>query len=129
MQVVDPHIDLWNFETGRYPWLQAPGKTFMGDYNALAKTHEVREFLEDGIEVLKVVHVEAAHDPADPLAETRWLQLLADTLGNSGMPQGIVAYADLSAHDVGNLFVAHAKHPNVRGIRQILNGHCQVEAS
>ena len=40
----------------------------MGDYGALAKTHEVREFLEDayGIEVLKVVHVEAAHDPADP---------------------------------------------------------------
>src|SRR6516165_32948 len=70
MQVVDPHIHLWNLETGRYPWLQAPAKTFMGDYKALAKTHEVREFLEDadGIEVLKVVHVEASHDPADPLA-------------------------------------------------------------
>ena len=97
----------------------------MGDYKALAKTHEVRELLEDadGIEVLKVVHVEAAHDPVDPLAETRWLQLLADTPGNGGMPQGIVAYADLSAHDVGDLLAAHAKHPNVRGIRQILNVH------
>jgi predicted TIM-barrel fold metal-dependent hydrolase len=46
---------------------------------------------------------------------------LADTPGNSGMPQGIVAYADLSAHDVGDLFAAHAKHPNMRGTRQILN--------
>jgi len=45
--------------------------------------------------------VEAAYDPADPLAETPRLHLLADTPGNSGMPQGIVAYADLSAHDVG----------------------------
>ena len=67
--------------------------------------------------------MEAAHDPADPLAETRWRQLLADTPGNSGMPQGIVAYADLSAEDVGDLLAAHAKHPNVRGIRQILNVH------
>jgi predicted TIM-barrel fold metal-dependent hydrolase len=67
--------------------------------------------------------VEAAHDPADPLAETRWLQLLADTPGNSSIPQGIVAYADLSAHDVGDLLAAHAKHPNVCSIRQILNVH------
>ena len=114
MKVVDPHIHLWNLETGRYPWLQAPGKTFMGDYNALAKTHEVREFLvdADGIEVLKVVHVEAAHDPTDPLAETRWLRLLADTPGNSGMPQGIVAYADLSAHYVGVVISGAASGKN-----------------
>jgi predicted TIM-barrel fold metal-dependent hydrolase len=39
------------------------------------------------------------------------------------MPQGIVAYADLTAHDVGDLLAAHAKHPNVPGIRQILNVH------
>ena len=40
----------------------------MGDYETLTETHEVRESLEDadGIKVLKVVHVEAAHDPADP---------------------------------------------------------------
>ena len=42
MQVLDPHIHLWNLETGRYPWLQAPGKTFMGDYKTLTETHEVR---------------------------------------------------------------------------------------
>jgi len=121
-------IPIFTFGTSKRAGIhgcRAPAKTFMGDYNALAKTHEVREFLEDadGIEVLKVVHVEAAHDRADPLAETRWLQLLADTAGNSGMPQGIVAYADLSAEDVGDLLAAHAKHPNVRGIRQILNVH------
>jgi predicted TIM-barrel fold metal-dependent hydrolase len=46
------------------------------------------EFLADTgeIEVLKVVHIDAAHDPADPLAETRWLQSLADDPNKRGHP-------------------------------------------
>jgi predicted TIM-barrel fold metal-dependent hydrolase len=125
MQVVDPHIHLWNLDKGRYPWLAAPSRSFMGDYAALAKTYEVHEFLGEaaGIEVLKVVHIDAGHDPTDPLAETRWLQSLADSPGNRGMPHGIVAYADLSAPDVADLLAAHAGYRNVRGIRQILNVH------
>ena len=125
MQVVDPHIHLWNLETLRYPWLAKPARTFMGEYGALAKTHEVKEFLADAgeIEVLKVVHIDAGHDPAEPVAETRWLQSLADAPGNRGIPHGIVAYADLSAPDVGDLLARHARHPNLRGIRQILNVH------
>jgi predicted TIM-barrel fold metal-dependent hydrolase len=125
MQVVDPHIHLWNLETLHYPWLAKPGRTFMGEYGSLARTHAVEEFLADagGIEVLKVVHVDAGHDPADPLAETRWLQSLADTPGNRGIPHGIVAFADLSAPDVERTLSQHAQHRNLRGIRQILNVH------
>jgi len=125
MQVVDPHIHLWNLETNHYPWLAKPGHTFMGEYGPLARTHEVKEFLADAgeVEVLKVVHIDAGHDPADPLAETRWLQSLIDAPGSRGMPQGIVAYADLSVPGVDALLAAHAAHPNVRGIRQILNVH------
>ena len=90
------------------------GEDLHGRLQCARKTHEVREFLvdADGIEVLKVVHVEAAHDPTDPLAETRWLRLLADTPGNSGMPQGIVAYADLSAHYVGVVISGAASGKN-----------------
>ncbi len=125
MRVVDPHIHLWNPDRLHYPWLAAPQPSFMGEYGSLAKTHEVAEFLADatGIEVLKAVHIEAGQDPADPLAETRWLQSVADAPGNRGIPQGIVAYADLSRPDVDQLLAAHAAFPNVRGIRQILNVH------
>lgn len=125
MQVVDPHIHLWNLEANHYPWLAKPGRTFMGEYGSLARTHKVKEFLADaeGVEVLKVVHIDAGHDPADPLAETRWLQALSDAPGSRGMPQGIVAYADLSLPGADALLAAHAAHPNVRGIRQILNVH------
>lgn len=83
------------------------------------------EFLEGAgdIEVLKVVHVEAGQDPKNPVDETRWLQSLAEAPGNHGMPQAIVAYADLSAPDVETVLAAHRESKNVRGIRQILNVH------
>jgi predicted TIM-barrel fold metal-dependent hydrolase len=125
MQVVDPHIHLWNPQTHHYPWIAKPGRTFMGDYGAITGKHEVSEFLADAgeIEVLKTVHVEAAHDPADPLAETAWLQSLANEPASRGIPHGIVAAANLADPDVERLLAAHAGYPNVRGIRQILNVH------
>ncbi|MEP6876312.1 MAG: amidohydrolase family protein [Burkholderiales bacterium] len=122
MRVVDPHIHWWNLERLHYPWLADPKTTFGGDNRLLAATYEPAQFDADtgGVEVLAVVHVDAGHDAANPLAETRWLQSLADA---GGRPQGIVAYADLSKPDVGALLAAHADHRNVRGIRQILNVH------
>jgi predicted TIM-barrel fold metal-dependent hydrolase len=124
LQVVDPHVHFWNLETHRYPWLQPPSPdSFTGPYEAIARTHEPSHFLADaaGVEVLRVVHVDAGHDPADPVAETRWLQDLAAR--PPGLPQGIVAAADLAAPDVAATLAAHAAFANVRGIRQILNVH------
>ena len=125
LEVVDPHIHLWNVEKLRYPWMANAGGNFMGPCDAILKTYEVPDFLADaqGIAVRKVVHIDAAHDPAEPLKETAWLQSLADAPGSPGMPQAIVAYADLSRPDVAALLAAHAAHRNVRGIRQTLNVH------
>jgi predicted TIM-barrel fold metal-dependent hydrolase len=125
LQVVDPHIHLWNLQTHRYPWLDAPGRNFLGDYSALAKTHLPRDFLREAgaIEALKVVHIDAGHDPSDPVAETRWLQGLADDPDGPGIPHGIVAAADLSRPDAARILAEHAEFANVRGIRQILNVH------
>jgi predicted TIM-barrel fold metal-dependent hydrolase len=122
MKVVDPHMHLWDLERLHYPWLAHPKVTFSGDNKLLASTYRMADYLAEaeGIEVLAVVHVDAGHDAADPLAETRWLQAQADA---GAFPQGIVAYADLSKPDVEALLEAHAAHRNVRGIRQILNVH------
>lgn len=122
MKVVDPHMHLWDLERLHYPWLAQARTTFGGDNRRLARTHRLADFMAaaEGVEVLAMVHVDAGHDPADPVAETRWLQSLADA---GGFPQAIVAYADLSRPDVGTVLAAHAAHANVRGIRQILNVH------
>lgn len=125
LRVVDPHIHLWNLDTHRYLWLEHPGVSFSGDNALLKRNFLVEDFLGEtgAVEVLKVVHVEANHDPADPVAETRWLQSLADDAAHRGLPQGIVAGADLSAPNAPAVLEAHAAFRNVRGIRQILNVH------
>jgi predicted TIM-barrel fold metal-dependent hydrolase len=123
MQVVDPHIHLWDTRKVSYPWLQAPAAAYSGDNRLLPQPHGVQEFLKSttGVDVLMSVNIEA--NPADPLAEAQWLQALADEPANRGHPHGIVAYADLSSADAPMLIERLAACPNVRGIRQILNVH------
>lgn len=122
MQVVDPHIHLWDLKTHHYPWLANPQTSFIGDARDLKHDYLLADLLRDAedIEVLKLVHVDANHDPADPVEETRWLQSIAD---KDGMPNGIVAGADLSADNAAQVLEAHAAFANTRGIRQILNVH------
>jgi predicted TIM-barrel fold metal-dependent hydrolase len=124
MQVVDPHIHLWDLKTHHYPWLANPGKSFVGDARDLKHDYLIEDFLREAgpVKVLKVVHVDANHDPADPVEETRWLQHVADNEGH-GMPNAIVAGADLSAENAQEILEAHAAFKNTRGIRQILNVH------
>ena len=125
MQVVDPHIHLWDLKTHHYPWLANPGVSFVGDARELKHDYLLADLLREAgeVEVLKVVHVEANHDPADPVEETRWLQGLANEAGSRGMPDGIVAGVDLSAPDATQVLEGHAAFANTRGIRQILNVH------
>jgi predicted TIM-barrel fold metal-dependent hydrolase len=126
MQVVDPHIHLWDLKTHHYPWLANPGKSFVGDASKLKHDYLIADLLRDAgpVEVLKLVHVDANHDPADPVEETRWLQHVADNEGR-GLPNAIVAGADLSADNVQEVLEGHAAFANTRGIRQILNVHAK----
>ncbi|WP_345816197.1 amidohydrolase family protein [Paraburkholderia sp. PREW-6R] len=125
MQVVDSHIHLWDLNALRYPWLENPGVSFVGDARALKHDYLLEDLLGEAgeIEVLKVVHVEANPDPANPVAETRWLQSVADSARSRGMPNAFVAAVDLSAHNAAELLEAHASFANTRGVRQILNVH------
>ncbi|WP_175691198.1 amidohydrolase family protein [Burkholderia anthina] len=127
MQVIDPHVHFWSLGTHHYPWLVNPQTSFVGDALLLKHDYLPGDLLSDAgeIEIVKVVHVEANHDPANPVEETRWLQALADAGdgGAAGLPNGIVAAADLSAPDVEATLAGHAAFANVRGIRQILNVH------
>jgi predicted TIM-barrel fold metal-dependent hydrolase len=124
MQVVDPHIHLWDLKTHHYPWLANPGKSFVGDARELKHDYLIGDLLRDAapVQVLKLVHVDANHDPDDPVEETRWLQHVADNEGH-GLPNAIVAGADLSADNVQEVLEGHAAFANTRGIRQILNVH------
>lgn len=125
--MVDSHMHLWDLARISYPWLTPPlpmGVT--GDVSPIARTYLLDDYLGDvtahdsRVRVTKVVHVEAGAAAADSLAETRWLQSIADA---RGFPHAIVAHAELETPAAATLLAQHAAHPNVRGIRQILNWH------
>jgi predicted TIM-barrel fold metal-dependent hydrolase len=121
---VDAHVHFWQLSRLRYPWLTPPfddgGPN--GPVAAIAQDYTFADYLVEagGWDVRGMVHVDAGADPRDALAETEWLQATADA---HGMPNAIIAYADLAQSDVDDLLAAHVAHANVRGIRHIVNWH------
>jgi predicted TIM-barrel fold metal-dependent hydrolase len=120
LSVIDPHVHFWSMAPGANPWLERQAPNFLGDYSDLARPALPRTFREHSgdIEILGVVHIDAG--ARDPLAETAWLQSLAES---DGWPDAIVAFADLSRPDIESQLEAQTRYPNIRGIRQILNVH------
>lgn len=124
--MIDAHHHLWELGTLHYPWLADPGgRAFFGDIGPLRRDYPLAAYLEDcrGRGVEKSVHVQAEVDPRDPVAETRWLQAVAERPESGGFPHAIVAFADLTRDDAERVLEAHRAAPNLRGIRQILNWH------
>jgi predicted TIM-barrel fold metal-dependent hydrolase len=125
--MADPHFHLWQPSRNPYPWLtdRPPPIRVAGDPAPIARDYLVADYLAEaaGQNVTRGVHVDAGWDYRDPVAETRWLQAIADDPASRGFPHGIVARASLEAPDVEAVLGAHARHPNVRGIRQIANWH------
>lgn len=127
MRLVDTHMHLWDL-TNSYPWLEKaePALTRMvGDYAALRRNFLLPDYLalSKRHEVEKAVHVQALGFPHDPVAESQWLQKIAD---QHGYPHAIIGYANLADPEVERVLEGHAQAPNARGIRMPLNFHGEV---
>lgn len=111
--MIDPHHHLWDADLHDYPGLSRPGATS-------PRRYLLDDFLADaaGQGLVKSVHLQGEIARNQSVAETAWLQAIAD---RHGFPHGIVAYAPLQDPELDALLDAHAHHPNLRGIRQILN--------
>jgi predicted TIM-barrel fold metal-dependent hydrolase len=126
VEIIDAHHHLWDLGKLHYPWLlNRDQQGIFGSYDRIRHSYLIGDYQNESKKhkVLKSVHVEADHDPADPMAETRWLQSVADASGSNGMPHAIVAHADFTRADVEDILANHCELRNVRGIRQILNYH------
>jgi predicted TIM-barrel fold metal-dependent hydrolase len=124
IRLVDAHHHLWDLERHFYPWLSPRPlpPAMAGDVTPIARSYSVDAFLTDakGQDLVKSVHVEAGFDYAKPLAETQWLQEVADA---KGFPHAIIAKAELQRPDVDSLLAKHKEHANVRGIRHMVSWH------
>jgi len=128
--LVDPHVHLWDLKHIRYPWLTGPFDSANpnGSVELIAVDYPLDAYLVDAghWDVRGIVHIDAGADPADALKETQWLQALAD---GRGLPSAIVAFAALHEPELERLLAAHVEHPNVRGIRHIVNWHADPARS
>nr|WP_100207543.1 amidohydrolase family protein [Sphingomonas elodea] len=121
---VDAHVHLWDLDRISYPWLTPPfaddGPN--GSVEPIARTYLLDDYLADaeGWDVRGIVHVDAGAAPEAALAETEWLQAMAD---ERGMPNAIIGFAALDDPQIEARLAAHAAHPAVRGIRHIVNWH------
>ncbi|GAB2471654.1 amidohydrolase family protein [Xylanimonas ulmi] len=117
---VDTHVHLWDRRERDlgYGWLDGDGFPF-GDLVAVrAPRFSVPELRAEGrlAGLTKVVHMNAAFGAADPVAETAWLQGLAD---ETGWPNAAVVTCDLAADDVEEQLGRHAAHAVFRGVREM----------
>ena len=98
MQIIDPHHHLWDLERHDYPWLRPETRHPAGDLTPICQSYRLDDFLFDaaGLDLVKSVHLQAEIDRRDTVAETAWLQALADAPESRGFPHGIVAFADLA---------------------------------
>jgi len=121
MRIVDVHHHLWDLEAHHYPWLANPAPHPAGSLEPIRRSYRLEDFLHDARnqELVKSVHLQAAM--ADPVAETTWLQGLADDPASRGFPHAIIAYADLADPSVETTLERHCAHRNVRGIRFMVN--------
>jgi predicted TIM-barrel fold metal-dependent hydrolase len=129
LRVVDPHVHFWDLSRARYSWLQdepLPNNP-AGDMSGIAhRNYLPGDYRADAgrWRIDKIVHIECGLPIGEQLAETDWLQSLAD---NGGAPQGIVAGANLLDPDLEALLEAHAARPNVRGVREIVCWHANAK--
>ncbi len=119
LEVIDPHIHLWDLWTRIYPHFEKPSPE--GSNAAICRSYLLEEYLGEGkdeVRVVGAVHVEAF--PTDPVKETATLAKVAET---SPVPLVIVSYGDLTSPDFPALLDQHAAFPIFRGIRQVVNQH------
>jgi len=125
---VDAHVHFWDLAHLHYGWLTPPfsDRGPNGNVAAIAQTYLPADYLIDAADwhVAGIVHVDAGAAPDEALAETEWLERQADT---TGLPTGIVAFADLTDPAVDAHLASQAAHKRVRGIRQIVNWHRQAD--
>jgi predicted TIM-barrel fold metal-dependent hydrolase len=125
MRIVDPHVHIWDLSTGLYPGLEKPSTGFVGNNAAIARSYLLPELIAEAgaagdLDLAGIVHVEAF--PTDRIAETRYLQQLADGPGH-GFPQALVVNVDLAADDAEAQLEAQCAFANTRGVRQVVNQH------
>ena len=129
---VDTHFHLYDMKHPKlhYGWLERDAvHGFLPDTDPLkAQRYRIKDYLAEirFSNVAKAIHVQAAVNTRDPVAETEWLQVFAD---ETGYPHGVVAECHLARPDAARVLDRHLRYANVRGVRDFGEGRYLVNAA
>jgi predicted TIM-barrel fold metal-dependent hydrolase len=129
LPVVDAHHHIWDLQANHHPWLteEPPPPFRYGDSRKLRRNYMPADYRRDaaGQNIVATVYMEAEHDPADPLRETRWVHEVA---AREGLPQAMAGAAFLDRADAAQLIAAQARFPLVRSLRHKPRGVASPDA-
>jgi predicted TIM-barrel fold metal-dependent hydrolase len=119
--VVDAHQHIWH--KADVPWLSsAPKPRIFGPYESIRRDYLIDEFKADSsvFNVEASIYMQANWAPARALDEARWVNSVGE---KHGMPNALVAYANLRSPDLGDLLTEYRKLPRVVGVRHQIHWH------
>jgi len=119
VEIVDAHHHLWDLGGSlRRPWLEGPPIAFRyGDYSDIRRSYLPEDYRRDTAnrKIVATVHIETEVRREDEVAETRWVQEIAE---KHGFPNACIGHAHFEADDIVAVLKGHAQFPLLRGIRQ-----------
>lgn len=130
--IVDSHFHLQKLGSGNYPWLEQARRDdgLEGALDPIAHDFLADDYAHvvDRLGIIAAVHVENGWRRDRPVEETSALMQQLGA-GQTSLPYGLVAFADLRNPDLGSFLGAQQAAGPVRGIRQILNRHSDTRLS
>jgi predicted TIM-barrel fold metal-dependent hydrolase len=125
LDIVDAHHHVWR--QADQPWLNGPMvPRIFGPYEAIRRDYTIEEYLADIADtgVVASVYVQTNWHPSRKIEEVAWVQSLADT---HGWPHAIVGFADIAAADLDATLDAQQRYPLLRGVRQQVHWHDNLQ--
>lgn len=116
MEIIDPHLHLFDLEQGDYRWLEPDSLPDWPDKQKIRRSYSESDLgLSGQLSLNGFVHIEAGFDNTQPWREIEWLEK------HCQRPFRSVAFADLTSESFSQQLEKLSDYKSVVGIRYILD--------
>ncbi|WP_286266196.1 amidohydrolase family protein [Thalassotalea atypica] len=118
MNIIDPHIHLFNLSKGNYDWLKPCNEPLWPDKNVINKSFDEKDIvLSKPLNLAGFVHIEAGFDNQQPWREIQWLE------SHCSLPFRCIAFIDitLATKEFDHQLSKLSQYKSVVGCRYILD--------
>lgn len=116
MDIIDPHVHLFDLTQGDYYWLKTSQAPHWSDKNKIHKNFNEQDLeLDKYINLVGFVHIEAGFDNQNPHREIQWLEQICHLAFKS------IAFLDITKNDFAKQLDKLKKLKSFVGIRHILD--------